>query len=115
VQITASDPYGEVATYLSVHREQVETVFRTLSYVDAVNHAKRAVAPARFSVALMDTVCPPSTVYTAYNWYGRHARDAGRAVDTTIDVWPFNDHEGGVGHQWARQIPWLAGLLRPGP
>lgn len=110
VQIAGTDPYAEVATYLSVHREQVETVFHTLSYVDAVNHAKRAVAPARFSVALMDTICPPSTVYTAYNWYGDRA--AGRTVDKRIDVWPFNDHEGGLGHQWARQVRWLGKLLR---
>lgn len=113
VEITDSDPYAEVATYLSVHRGQVETAFATLSYVDAVNHARRAVAPARFSVALMDTVCPPSTVYTAFNRYGEHASAAGRPVDKVIDVWPFNNHEGGVGHQWARQLPWLAALLRP--
>jgi cephalosporin-C deacetylase len=105
VEITARDPYAEVAGYLSVHRGQEETVFRTLSYVDAANHAKRAVAPARFSVALMDTVCPPSTVYTAYNHYG--------SADKTIDVWPFNDHEGGLGHQWQRQLPWLADRLHP--
>ena len=113
VQITASDPYAEVATYLAVHRGQVDTVFHTLSYIDAVNHARRAVAPARFSVALMDTVCPPSTVYTAYHRYGEHGSAAGRAVDKSIDVWPFNDHEGGVGHQWARQLRWLADLLQP--
>jgi cephalosporin-C deacetylase len=58
VQITATDPYAEVATYLSVHRGQVDTVLRTLSYVDAVNHARRAVAPDRFSAALMDTRVP---------------------------------------------------------
>jgi cephalosporin-C deacetylase len=109
VQITPNDPYAEVARYLSVHRGHVDAAFHTLSYMDAVNHARRAVAPARFSVALMDTVCPPSTVYTAYNHYGSRA---GGTVDKTIDVWPFNDHEGGLGHQWARQLPWLANLLR---
>jgi cephalosporin-C deacetylase len=106
VEITANDPYAEVATYLSVHRGHVDDAFRTLSYIDAVNHAKRAVAPARFSVALMDTVCPPSTVYAAYNHYG--------AAEKSIDVWPFNDHEGGLGHQWARQLPWIASVLGAG-
>ncbi|GIE94288.1 acetylxylan esterase [Paractinoplanes rishiriensis] len=109
VQITGKDPYAEVARYLSVHRGREETAYRTLSYIDAVNHARRATAPARFSVALMDTVCPPSTVYAAFNWYGSRAATQ---PDKVIDVWPFNDHEGGVGHQWARQLPWLAGLLR---
>jgi len=100
VEITGKDPYAEVGRYLAVHRDHVDAAMRTLSYIDAVNHAKRATAPARFSVALMDTICPPSTVYTAYNHYG--------SADKAIDVWQFNDHEGGQGHQWARQLPWLA-------
>jgi cephalosporin-C deacetylase len=109
VEITAADPYGEVSRYLAVHRGQVETAFRTLSYIDAVNHARRATAPARFSVALMDNICPPSTVYTAFNRYGERA---GRPIDKSIDVWPYNGHEGGQGHQWTHQLPWLAGRLR---
>jgi cephalosporin-C deacetylase len=103
VEITARDPYAEVSAYLAVNRAHTEQAFRTLSYIDAVNHAKRAVAPARFSVALMDQVCPPSTVYAAFNAYGGATKE--------IDVWPFNDHEGGGGHQWARQLPWLSSVL----
>ena len=98
-----------MANYLSVQPGQVDTVFRTLSYVDAVNPARRAVTPDRFSVALMATVCPPATVYTASNIHREHTG----TVDNTIDVWPFNDHEDGAGHQWARRLPWLAGLPRP--
>jgi cephalosporin-C deacetylase len=45
-----------------VHRAAEATAFATLSYFDGVNFAKRATAPAMFSVALMDQVCPPSTV-----------------------------------------------------
>ena len=40
---------------------------RTLSYFDGVSFARRAAAPALFSVGLMDMVCPPSTVYAAFN------------------------------------------------
>jgi cephalosporin-C deacetylase len=109
VEIAPSDPYAEVAKYLSVHRGTEETVFRTFSYIDCVNHARRATAPARFSVAIMDTVCPPSTVYAAYNRYGERAAGP---VDKVIDVWQFNDHEGGQAYQWARQLPWLNSLLR---
>jgi cephalosporin-C deacetylase len=109
VQITADDPYGEVGRYLAVNRKRVDDAFHTLSYIDAVNHARRATAPARFSVALMDTICPPSTVYTAFNRYGERA---GAPVEKEIDVWPFNGHEGGAGHQWSRQIPWLNARLR---
>lgn len=114
VSLVDTDPYGEITTYLSVHREHAEQAFRTLSYLDAVNHARRASAPALFSVALMDPICPPSTVYAAYNHYGsRSASDA--PLDTAIEVYPFNQHEGGQGVQTARQIRWLrerAGLVR---
>jgi cephalosporin-C deacetylase len=54
-----------VTAYLAVHRGDVEQAFRTLSYLDGVNFARRAGAPALFSVALMDVTCPPSTVFAA--------------------------------------------------
>ena len=30
--------------------------------------------------------------------------------DKEIEVYPFNEHEGGGGHQFVRQVPWLAAL-----
>jgi cephalosporin-C deacetylase len=80
----------------------VATAFQTLSYFDGVNFAKRATAPALFSVALMDQVCPPSTVYAAYHAYG--------GVKEIVN-YGFNDHEGGLGHQRLAQITWLNGLI----
>ena len=65
-----TDPYAEVARYLRVHRDEVETALETLAYFDGAILGRRATAPALFSVGLMDTICPPSTVYAAYNWYG---------------------------------------------
>ena len=62
-----SDPYAEIARYLRVHRDGVEAALETLSYFDGAILGRRATAPALFSVGLMDTVCPPSTVYAAYN------------------------------------------------
>jgi cephalosporin-C deacetylase len=103
VEITGSDPYGEITTYLAVHRRAEEQVFRTLSYVDGVHLGRRASAPTLFSVALMDTICPPSTVYAAYNWYGERAG----VTDKEIEVYGYNDHEGGDGYQLARQLAWL--------
>ena len=110
VEITAADPYAEVSRYLSVHRSEVEQVFATLSYIDGVNFARRATAPAMFSVALMDPVCPPSTVFAAYNHYAERTASAAGRPRTTIDVYPFNQHEGGQGHQLAKQLPWLRAL-----
>lgn len=99
VGMTGRDPYQEIVRYLSVHRDQVEQVFTTLSYFDGVNFAERATAPALFSVALLDQVCPPSTVYAARNSWGGTA---------DIVDYPFNEHEGGLGEQWQRQAGFLA-------
>lgn len=98
VEICERTPYAEITRYLSVHRNRAAQAFATLSYFDAVNFAKRATAPALFSVALMDQTCPPSTVYAAFNSY-RGSKD--------IVVYPYNDHEGGLSHQRLAQITWL--------
>lgn len=102
VGFTSSDPYREIVRYLSVHRDSVARVFDTLSYFDGVNFAKRATAPSLFSVGLMDPVCPPSTVYAARTAY---------AAPADIEVYPFNEHEGGQGFHWLRQADWLAARI----
>ncbi len=103
VEITSRDPYAEITRYLAVHRDAEDTVFRTLSYLDGALLARRASAPALFSVALMDPVCPPSTVYAAYNAWGADTGD----VEREIDVYRFNEHEGGQGYRFVRQLAWL--------
>jgi len=111
VDLSDREPYTEITTYLSVHREHAAAAFRTLSYLDGVNFARRATAPALFSVGLMDPICPPSTVYAAYNHYGERSGGVARS----IDVYEFNEHEGGGGHQFVRQLPWLAALANGVP
>ena len=86
VTLTDSAPYSEIAAYCRIHRDAVPQVFETLSYFDGMHFAARARARSLFSVGLMDTVCPPSTVYAAYNHY---------AGERDIRVYPFNGHEGG--------------------
>lgn len=100
ISLTDGFPYKEIANYLAVHRDKVSATLHTLGYFDGVNFAKRAKAPALFSTALMDQICPPSTVFAAKNHY---------AGDSEIDVYPFNGHEGGQGHHFLRQLDWLAG------
>ncbi|MEU8180886.1 acetylxylan esterase [Micromonospora sp. NPDC049044] len=102
VQIAAEGPYGEVAEYLALHRDQRSQVFRTLSYVDAAVLAPGATAPALFSVAMMDRTCPPSTCFAAYHRYGG---------DKEVRVYEFNDHEGGEAHQQLEQLAWLRKLF----
>jgi cephalosporin-C deacetylase len=103
-EISDEFPYQEIVNYLKTHRDHVEPAFRTLSYFDGVNFATRAQAPALFSVALMDAICPPSTVFAAYNHYAGTEKD--------ILVWPYNGHEGGGPYQDAAQLRFLNALLR---
>lgn len=84
--ITDADPYKEIGRYLAVHRHRASSVHDVLAYFDGVNFARRATAPARFTTALMDPICPPSTVFGAFRAYGGPAE---------ITVWPYNGHEGG--------------------
>lgn len=100
MDISTTGPYPELVGYCKIQRMNVEHVFRTLSYVDGVNFAARASeANALFSVALMDSTCPPSTVYAAYNHY---------AGPKQISVWPYNGHEGGQTHQVRNHLSFLA-------
>jgi cephalosporin-C deacetylase len=102
VEITGRDPYQELVRFLASQRGTPEQVFRTLSYFDGLNFAARAQVPALYSVALMDDVCPPSTVFGAYNhWRG----------PKEITVWPWNNHEGGGPFQVEEQLRYLHKLL----
>ncbi|MBP1700898.1 MAG: Acetyl xylan esterase [Chloroflexi bacterium] len=100
-EIVDSYPYHEIASYCKVHRDQIETVFATLSYFDGMNFARRAQCPALFSTALMDETCPPSTVFAAYNHYAGQKR---------MQVWPYNQHEGGESFQNLEKMKFLEEL-----
>jgi cephalosporin-C deacetylase len=102
ITFTDEEPYVEIAKYLAAQRADVDTALRTLSYVDGVVFAARATAPALFSVGLMDQVCPPSTVYAAYNAY---------AGPKQLAVYPFNGHEGGGAAHDVTTIEFLRSAL----
>lgn len=102
-RLVDSRPYGEIVDYLKVHRGEADQVYRTLSYFDGALMARRAIMPALFSVALMDQVAPPSTVYSAYN--------AWACEDKTMLVYPFNEHEGGGADHRRLQLDWVRDLL----
>ena len=102
VDICDQDPYMEITRYLAVHRGAVDTTFNTLGYFDGVNFAKRASAPALFSVALMDRSARRRRCTR------RITRTAARRKSV---VYPFNDHEGGLSHQRLTQIKWLNRLI----
>lgn len=102
--ITDRTPYREIGNYLKTHRGRAARVRETLAYFDGVHFAARATAPALFSTALEDLTCPPSTVFAAFNAYAEDEK--------AIEVYEFNDHEGGEAFQRAAQLRWLPGKLR---
>jgi cephalosporin-C deacetylase len=100
-EITDAHPYQEIARYLMIHRDKDPIVFNTLAYFDGVNFATRAKARALFSVALMDEICPPSTVFAAYNHY---------AGEKDLAIWRYNHHEGGAAYQTLATLRFLREL-----
>ncbi len=98
-EMTDDNPYQEIVRYCLAQRDKIDQVYATLAYHDGVNFAARAKAEALFSVGLMDTTCPPSTVFAAYNHY---------QGPKAIRVWQFNDHEGGGNFQVREQIKFLS-------
>lgn len=101
-EVSPVDPYGEIVRYLRAHRDRKNLLFETLSYFDGAILAPRASAPALFSVALMDQTCPPSTVFAAFHAYGGPKE---------IEIYEYNDHEGGAAFQQQRQLAWLEEAL----
>ena len=98
-EMTDRMPYHEITGYLKVHRDRVEQVFGTLSYFDGVNFAPRITARCLFSVSLMDMICPPSTIFAAYNRI---------RAPKEIRLYTYNEHEGGGPFQAAEGLRFAA-------
>jgi cephalosporin-C deacetylase len=97
--LTDRPPYREIGLFLKTHHGHTGDVLRTLSYFDGVHFAARGRAPALFSAGGEDQTCPPSTVFAAYNAWGHE--------DKSIELYDFNDHEGGGPFHEAVKLRWL--------
>ncbi|RKS73871.1 cephalosporin-C deacetylase [Motilibacter peucedani] len=84
ITLTAATPYREVADFLAVNAALVDAARNTLRYVDNALLASRITADTYVSVGLMDEICPPSTVFAAYNAVG---------APKQIEVNPFGVHQ----------------------
>ncbi len=66
----AKDAYTELKTFFRhfdpQHQREIE-IFTRLGYIDVQNLAPRIKAEVLMGVGLMDSVCPPSTQFAAYN------------------------------------------------
>ncbi|ANY71421.1 acetylesterase [Paenibacillus ihbetae] len=66
----AKDAYQELRTFFRYHdplHEREEEMFTKLGYIDLQFLAERIRGEVLMLVGLMDTVCPPSTQFAAYN------------------------------------------------
>lgn len=79
-----SGPYVEIGSYCRRSGTDPAVVFRTLSYFDCMNLAQFITAPTMITTGLMDTICPPSTVFAAY-----HAISAPKEIFVSY----FGDHQ----------------------
>ncbi|MFH1969966.1 MAG: alpha/beta fold hydrolase [Verrucomicrobiota bacterium] len=66
----AKDAYEELITYFrqfDPRHEREAGIFRRLGYIDVQHLAPRIRARVLMGTGLMDTICPPSTQFAAYN------------------------------------------------
>lgn len=85
VYVAEAGPYLEILNYLRTRPEEEEKIMETLSYFDGMNFAPEIMKPTIFSVGLIDTICPPSTVFAVYNHLG--------SKDKIIEVYHGMAHE----------------------
>lgn len=102
VAVTDQMPYAELIEFCRSRPGVEERAFRTLSYFDNLNLAPRIQCPTLVSVGLMDQICPPSTVFGAYNHLGAEAEIA---VEKEITVYTFGVHAV-YAPQWEAKLRW---------
>jgi cephalosporin-C deacetylase len=102
VEIFTTGPYQELVNHWKAHPDAVENDFRTLSYFDGLNFATRIKCPVLLSVALLDTICPPSTGFAVYNHL---------PVEKQLKIYPYNGHEGGGPWQEEAKYDFIARYL----
>jgi len=106
MDVAFDPPYTELVTYLAMHPELDERARLTLRHVDNALLASRIEAPTLISVALRDTITPPSTVFAAYN--------AVRGPKEIV-VLPYADHSQVPTSHAERQLLDFATEFREGP
>jgi len=99
----AENAYRELRDFFRNHdprHEREEEIFTRLGYVDVQHLAPRIRAEVLMAVGLMDTICPPSTQFAAYNKI---------ASPKSLAIYPDFGHEGLPGHEDA-VFQFMAGL-----
>jgi len=84
----ARDAYDELRWFFRAYdpqHQREQEIFTTLGYIDCQHLAKRIRAEVLMGVGLMDTICPPSTQFAAYNKIRSPKR---------MEIYPDFGHEG---------------------
>ena len=99
----AERAYAELKEYFRsfdpLHQREAE-IFTKLGYVDIQHLARRIGGEVFMGVGLMDTICPPSTQFAAYNKI---------KAPKSLAIYPDYGHENLRGHS-DRIMQFLAGL-----
>jgi len=102
----ATDAYAELRAWLRrfdpTHAD-IDGMWRRLGYIDVQHLAPRIEATVLLHTGLMDTVCPPSTQFAAYNKI-RSPKD--------VVIYPDFEHENLPGHE-DRILAFLVDQLHP--
>lgn len=85
MNVATAGPYLEILNYLKFRPDDEKRALETLSYFDAMNLAPNVVAPSFISVGLSDIICPPSSVYGAFNHLAASKKE--------LAVYPGMGHE----------------------
>ncbi len=101
LEITRAAPWTDLTTFFQRHPEHIETAMKTLSYIELNNLTERIACPTLISVGLVDEICVPSSIFSAYNRIP--------VRDKHIDVFPFNGHEASLNIE--HQIEWVRRVL----
>jgi cephalosporin-C deacetylase len=84
IAIAPTGPYPEIPNFLKSFPHLYEQTMRTLSYFDCMNLAPRIKCKTVISNCLWDDICPPSTIFAAYNHITAEKR---------MEIYPFHKHE----------------------
>jgi len=103
IDVAPVGPYPEISSFLKSYPSMYDDVLRTLSYFDCVNLAPWIRCRTIVSNCLWDDICPPSTIFAAYNHITSEKR---------MDVYPFHKHEVPYEHAEVR-FRTIVGTLGP--
>jgi cephalosporin-C deacetylase len=84
IAITGAGPYPEIPNFLKAFPHLHEQAIRTLSYCDNLNLAPRIQCRTVIANSLWDDICPPSTIFAAYNHI---------SAEKHMEIYPFHTHE----------------------